>query len=305
MALDINSGEGNVERGFGPELNAMDKDYHSLQSIQALHSLYKVIYELDTERTHELVSILDDIICEPFVAPEEYAIEVRPWSRRSQEVPLDVEVCDDGRWSRAYPETSLYESVVSFRRSEPYFRGRFLERESSPAAIYVYSEDRMIRVKANRDSTIGLVVDDEKRHDDEVAETSLKPEQEQGENSPQEIRNILSTYLVTEALLMVSESKAELTPQDIIDKLQNQSDVTDAELIQEVVESMFAHDSPYLMKSEDEEYETMLTANGIALIEDAFMNGEEDIDQYEVAKSQLDKSKFLHRINSLYLETFL
>lgn len=104
--------------------------------------------------------------------------------------------------------------------------------------------------------------------------------------SNQDVANI-----VTEALLCVYDSEADLDIDDIVDCVWVKTGY-DSATCNQLVSSMFESNPTYLMRSSSEERRTILGAEGLWFIENCFMNGEESIDPINLAERILAKTRF-------------
>lgn len=97
--------------------------------------------------------------------------------------------------------------------------------------------------------------------------------------------------IITEALLCVYNSEADLEVDDIVDCVWVKTGFDSIDCDQ-LVCSMFEGNPTYLMQSSKEGRKTVLGAEGLWLIENCFMNGEENIDPIYLAEKMLAKTRF-------------
>lgn len=114
-------------------------------------------------------------------------------------------------------------------------------------------------------------------------------EQEQPIQTEQFVRSDRDvTEIVVSALLNVYDSNADLEVTDIAKAVQIDTGF-DYDVCVPVIQKLYDEDSPHLQVSKDPNYKTMLSASGLWLIEDCFMNGEDNIDSMAIAERNLSK----------------
>jgi len=104
--------------------------------------------------------------------------------------------------------------------------------------------------------------------------------------SNQDVANI-----VTEALLCVYDSEADLDIDDIVDCVWVKTEY-DSATCNQLVSSMFESNPTYLIQSNTEGRRTVLGAEGLWLIENCVMNGEDSIDPIDLATKILTRTRF-------------
>lgn len=97
--------------------------------------------------------------------------------------------------------------------------------------------------------------------------------------------------VITESLLCVYYSDADLEVEDLVDHVWAKTGY-ETEGCLKLIDSMFDAPSTYLAKSNTEGYKTVLAAEGLWLIENCFMNGEDNIDPMMVADKILGKTRY-------------